>query len=212
MAFLIPALDRSRLSLDNALWPKHNSAWFMRNKDHFGPYSNMYHDTPMLVTPTLTVQTVEHAYQALRFSNQPDIQAEVLDAKNGWLAKQVARKHQVDSDMNWVKFNLEVMYWLMCIKAFRYNKKFLGLLQEYRGKFLVEHSEKDRFWGARENGDFLQGVNMCGQLWMEVNNGFFLAYTSKHTVEVVTIPAPTWPTLRILGQPLSDVTIPIVWE
>jgi ribA/ribD-fused uncharacterized protein len=150
---------------------------FRKTKEKWGGLSNMAAGYPITLNGTL-IRTSEALYQALKFTDHPDIQQKIIDEKSPMAAKMVAKKHKDKIHPLWLWGNVEVMY--LCIQAKAYcNLSFVHLLCDTGDTQIVEVSHKDGFWGAvpdKDNPNIAYGMNKLGELLMcwrgEQNNSF----------------------------------------
>jgi ribA/ribD-fused uncharacterized protein len=108
--------------------------------------------------------TTEQAYHWEKFTEAPDVQALIYDAKSAHDAFKIAQENKSHADKNWNQIKASVMKGLLRAKAKQHpyvTKKLLAT----GDRTLVEDSWRDDVWGWGPNKD---GQNLLGKLWMEV--------------------------------------------
>lgn len=110
-------------------------------------------------------QTVEHAYQSLRFSGvAPDIEKEIIECYSAYDAQRIAHEHLSRQSASWDEDKVAIMEELLRAKldSHPYVKK---KLLETADCLICEDSPKDSFWGI---GKDRNGQNQLGKLWMKL--------------------------------------------
>ena len=148
---------------------------FRRTREDWGVFSNMAGGLPLCVPlrdgRTCTARTAEALYQACRFPEYPNIQAEILEQASPMRAKWISRHYQEFTRPDWDCIRLQVMRWCLRLKLVQHPETFGELLLRTGNLPIVEESHRDDFWGARPNGDVLIGMNMLGRLLTELRDG-----------------------------------------
>ncbi|MNY85795.1 Swarming motility protein YbiA [compost metagenome] len=108
--------------------------------------------------------TVEHAFQAAKFYENPEHQSIIQAAKTPADAKRLglSRKYPIYAD--WDQRRIEVMRECLFAK-FTQNAQLKELLLSTGDEELVEDSPSDSFWGR---GPGWKGRNMLGKLLVEL--------------------------------------------
>ena len=125
--------------------------------DNFSSFGFVYNDT--------YYQTVEHAYQSLRFHNvAPDIENEIIGCYSAYDAQRIAHEHIDRQSVSWDEDKVAIMEGLLRAKLSQhpYVKKKLLETADY---LICEDSPKDSFWGI---GKDRNGQNHLGKLWMKL--------------------------------------------
>lgn len=135
---------------------------FWKTKEQWGGLSNMASGYPIFVNEC-TIRTSEALYQALKFSNYPEIQKEIIEQRSPLWAKKVAYKYRNKFPANWNQMRFDVMWWVLQAKLVCNWATFRSLLDETKDKMIVEKSTRDTFWGAIDKGSYLEGYNILGQ-------------------------------------------------
>lgn len=128
--------------------------------DNFAAFAVMSHDR--------LVPTVEHGYQASKFTDEKIIE-EVLNAPSAHDAKKIGNRVEYRSEIrpDWNEIKAYgVMKPLLRDKRDRHEYVRKKLIKS-RGMILVEDSPVDNFWGR---GPDFKGLNMQGKLWMELRD------------------------------------------
>lgn len=135
---------------------------FLRTREAYGGLSNMAAGYPITLYG-IHCKTSEHLYQALKFPNRQEIQAEILAKRSPMAAKMVAKRcgHLIRSD--WEEIKLPVMAYCLRAKLHCNFEQFGDLLRSTGDADIVEISSKrDTYWGAVPQGDLLVGHNHLG--------------------------------------------------
>jgi N-glycosidase YbiA len=119
------------------------------------------------------ILTSEALFQALKFSNYPEIQAEIMSKRSPIAAKCAAKKAKAKIRSDWNLINVEIMYWCLKVKLCQNMKSFGKLLESTNNKDIVEESNRDLFWDAvSKSKGSLTGSNVLGQLLMKLRNEY----------------------------------------
>ncbi len=134
---------------------------FYRTTGTYGCFSN-FSRHPIEVGGR-TWPTTEHRFQAMKFPDDPDIQERIRLARTPADAKRLAWNH-AGLRPDWDRVRDEVM--LEALRAkFAQHPKLARILLSTGDEELVEHTEKDSYWGDGGDGS---GTNRLGQLLMQV--------------------------------------------
>ena len=155
-------LDKMNLQIET--YPINQCSIIGKTKEHWGEFSNMA--TLPIVINDVIILTTEALYQSLKYPDYPEIQKKRIEQKSPIAAKMVQKpfKNLIRGDWNEIK--LEVMSWCLSVKFLQHHEIFLQLLKATQGKYIVEVSKKDAFWGAKKENDNFVGQNILGKLWM----------------------------------------------
>lgn len=107
--------------------------------------------------------TTEHYFQAQKFAGTEHEEAIRL-AKSPTVAARMGRSRQRPLRKDWEQVKLDVMRTALRAK-FTQHEDLRRILLETGERDLVEHTERDRFWGDGGDGS---GENMLGLLLMEL--------------------------------------------
>ena len=127
--------------------------------DNFSSFGLTYNDK--------YYQTVEHAYQSLKFKDTaPEIEKQIIECFSAHEAQKIAYANKDKQAKNWDKIKVNLMEKLLRAKLDQnpYVKQKLLQTQNYT---ICEDSPKDSFWGIGPNRD---GRNELGKLWMKLRN------------------------------------------
>ena len=153
---------------DTAIYETARSAAFMRSRDQYGDLSNMTFGFPLTVNGT-EFQGPEGLYQALKFPHSPETQTAIASQRSGMDAKKAAyQDHNFRPD--WEEIKVQAMRYTLAVKLRQHPQRFGEALEETGGLPIVERSNRDPFWGARPQGNTLEGVNMLGKLLTELRD------------------------------------------
>lgn len=141
-------------------------AIFKKTHDQWGEYSNMASGFPIILNNTI-IRSSEALYQALKFTDHPEVQKKIILEKSPMTAKMVAKpyKHLVRDDFEEKK--ILFMKWAVRAKLMCNYNLFKSALLASDSKLIVEESRRDSFWGAKRQLDGkLIGVNVLGRILM----------------------------------------------
>ncbi|MDM7005950.1 NADAR family protein [Klebsiella michiganensis] len=149
------------------IYPKNETISFRKTTEKWGGLSNMARGFPLYVND-IPIQSSEILYQACRYPDYPEIQKEIITLSNPFEAKQVARYYEPKTRDGWEKNRVSIMKWCVRIKLCQNWEVFSQLLNSTGSINIVEHSDKDLFWGARRESDgSFYGMNVLGRILME---------------------------------------------
>lgn len=172
------------------------AAIFWTTKGPFGALSNMARGYPVTVNGVI-IPTVEALYQAMKFSDAPHLQAEIIQTGNAWLAKRKAMSFEPYICPDWARVRVRIMRWCLRLKVGHHPARFGGVLLSTEDLPIVERSTKDAFWGARAQGqERLVGVNVLGRLLMELREELKNGGASRFHI----LDAPDIPGLKLMGN------------
>jgi ribA/ribD-fused uncharacterized protein len=157
-------------SFDEAALPtayrRSKCAAFRKTSQQWGGLSNMAAGFPITVNG-VAIRTSEALYQACRFPHRPAVQRVIIAQASPIAAKMKSRAHQNDSRPDWDALRVPIMWWSVRVKLACNLAEFGSLLRATHGLTIVEHSPKDRFWGAvadTADDEILVGRNVLGRL------------------------------------------------
>jgi ribA/ribD-fused uncharacterized protein len=134
---------------------------FYRVNDPFGEFSNFARYPIRMAGKTWP--TSEHYFQAQKYAGTPR-EEEILQAKTPALAARLGRDRKVKMRGDWESVKDQVMQEVVLAK-FTQHEELRLLLLSTGDETLVEHTEKDAYWGDGGDGS---GKNMLGQVLMRV--------------------------------------------
>lgn len=108
--------------------------------------------------------TSEHAYQWMKFIDDPLKMNAIQTASSAHMAFKLAERWRPYRREDWEEIKIPTMYDILLAKAQQHEYVRRKLL-ETGNRQLVENSWRDDFWGWGPKRD---GRNMLGQLWMQV--------------------------------------------
>lgn len=182
---------------------KNDVVSFLDTDEVFCGLSNMSGEYPLLING-LRILSNEHLYQALKFSDHPSIQLEILEMPSSLKAKLFAqrkvRKSKIRSD--WESIKLDVMDYCLRAKLITHWVKFGDLLRRTGHRDIVEMSSNlDTFWGVVEEGSVFRGDNNLGRLITMLRNEF--AYRGNEPLRIL-VPPPGLD-LQLNGAELATI-------
>lgn len=175
---------------------------FRVTSGEFGALSNMAPDFPVFVGGT-RIATIEALYQACRYPDRPEIQAEIVDQPSPMTAKMKSKKYHKLTRPDWDQRRVNIMRWCLRVKLSQNWMKFGATLDKTGDAPIVEESRKDDFWGAKPNEDgTLSGMNVLGRLLMELRQ----EYKASDNEKLRVVHQPDIPNFFFLGKPLGEIT------
>ena len=136
---------------------------FYRPGDPYGCFSNFY--SAPLVFQGKQYPTSEHAFQAMKFTKtDPDWAEAIRLAPRARDAAQMGRDRSHPMRADWDNIRDDAMRAVLLAK-FMANPSLESILVGTCDTPLVEHTERDSYWGDGGNGT---GQNKLGKLLMEV--------------------------------------------
>lgn len=181
---------------------------FKKTDEEFGGFSNMSGDFPILVNG-VRVRSSEHLYQALKFTDHPDVQKKILDEPSPMRAKWVAKtKDDVKKNkkgnlkkvrQDWEEIQVEVMEFCLGLKLIWHWVKFGKLLRSTEANEIYEieaRALKNPFWGVVPDGDGFRGENRLGELLMKLRDELI----DSDNESLMVVEAPSHLGLKFLGE------------
>lgn len=140
---------------------------FYEKTDGYYQFTNFW--KAPIVIDGVTYPSTEHYYQAMKFNSTPLIQQQIIAAATPKDARDIANtnKTQIDHGFHDDANKLAIMKKALIAK-FTQHADLKKLLLDTKGKKLVEHTDRDNYWGDGGNGS---GQNHLGKLLMEVRDG-----------------------------------------
>ena len=116
---------------------------FYKNKDEYGIFSNMY-AMPITVAGK-EYRTTEHLYQIMRFPQLPEFQALLATKASPMQLKWSANgKKKTDTHPDFVKFQIEIMEWIIRMKVSQNLRHFVPFFRKSKGTW--KDSDHFRRW------------------------------------------------------------------
>lgn len=161
------------MNTNERTYKKEEVITFRSTKESFGALSNMASGFSILVNDVI-IPSSEALYQACRYPLFPAIQEEIINQNSPMTAKMISKKYYKYTRQDWEQKKYEIMYWVLKIKLLHNYHRLSELLRKTEEKPIVELSNKDRDWGAKEENGFLVGKNALGRLLMQLRKEFIL--------------------------------------
>lgn len=155
------------MALSIRKYKKNECITFKSTKGRYGSLSNMAPGYPLFIGG-IEIKTSEGLYQALRFPDYPEIQKKIIDFSSPISAKKYSREHLDKTRIDWNKHRFKIMKFCLEIKLKQNWNSFSKALLDTRNLPIVEHTDKDKVWGATDEGEFYSGTNALGRLLMEL--------------------------------------------
>lgn len=121
-------------------------------------------------------KTCEALFQALRFTNYPEIQKEIIECKSPMAAKMKARKNckKLNRGIKWDEAPSDIPLMKECLELkLEQHPDLKEKLIATGDATIIEDCtthdrESARFWGAVKKDGKWVGENVFGKLWMEI--------------------------------------------
>lgn len=172
---------------------------FWLTSTEYGHFSNMADGFPLDVSG-LQFGSSEALYQACRFPDFPHLQVQIASAPTPKIAKKLSREAITLTRADWKVVRVNIMRWVLRVKAAQHKKEFLFSLVQTGEVPIVEESTRDAFWGAVRVSNALIGVNALGRLLMELRRD-----SISDVVNLMSVSPPDVPDFRILGSEVGVV-------
>ena len=138
---------------------------FYSTADEFGEFSN-FAGFPIRLKGKVW-PTTEHYFQAQKFAGSDDGHAEAIRKANSpMIAARMGRDRKKKLRRDWESVKVSVMRDAVRAK-FEQHEDLRALLLSTGDAKLVEHTERDDYWGDGGDGS---GRNMLGQILMDVRS------------------------------------------
>lgn len=141
--------------------------FFYSTNDAYGEFSNFW--WAAIELDGREWPTSEHYFQAAKFFRTDPAWAETIrQARTPMSAAQCGRSRAHPLDPRWHSMRDDVMRRALYAK-FTQHAELQALLLSTRGRFLVEHTRNDSYWGDGSNGRKRgRGANRLGKLLVEL--------------------------------------------
>lgn len=195
----------TKIDFTTKTYRKDECCVFRKVKGPWGGLSNMAGGFPLVVND-IKIRSTEALYQVLRFPYLPDAQEKIIRQTSPMFAKFVSKSYKNQSRKDWDDIQVEIMYWALRIKLAQNLFTFGNLLKSTTGKYIVEHSRNNEFWGTvSDKGDdrILIGANVLGQLLEILRDDFQPTILER----VIIIPPPDIPDLFLYGTNIQEVVV-----
>jgi ribA/ribD-fused uncharacterized protein len=174
-------------------WRRSECAVFSKVAEAHGGCSNMAGGFPITLNG-VAIRTSEALYQAMRFPDHPEVQAQIIEQKSPMAAKMVGKPHLHLTRPDWNEVRVFVMAWAIRMKLVQNIQSFGAVLTGTGSRDIVEQSHKDDFWGAKGNA-VLVGRNVLGLLLTDLRE--------QWANDQLGVPSPPCDGMYLLGEPLS---------
>lgn len=162
-------------------------------------FSNRATGYPFLVNGQ-RIPTSEHLYQALKFSNHPDIQKKILKESSPVACKTIAEKHSEFVRTDWNDIQLEVMEFCLRTKLLWSWFAFGRLLASNSGKIIYGISaNRNKYWGVVKHTAGFEGNNHLGKLLMKLRDD----YSDGCNSNLMVVSPPEHLNLKLLGESIQ---------
>jgi len=136
-----------------------NEILFHTSRQPYFEFSNFLRGYPINLDSKVW-PTTEHYYQAQKFTC-PILQEQVRNCGGPWDAAKMGRDPKNPLRPDWEQIKDDVMRKAIMAK-FSQHDKLRKLLLSTEDAIIIEHSNKDSYWG-----DYNNGKNMLGKILME---------------------------------------------
>lgn len=180
-----------------------NAVAYTRIGDAYLGLSNMSEGFPLLINGTVRIHNAENLFQALKFSDYPELQRQILSQQSPMgariLSGRLENKSRVRPD--WQDIQLEVMAYCLRAKLIWNWVGFGNILRDASGRDILDTSSKtDRFWGVVQSKGGYTGMNHLGHLLMGLRD----EYLSDDNAVLHRLTPPDLE-LRLLGEELDVI-------
>jgi ribA/ribD-fused uncharacterized protein len=174
-------------------------AIFKKTHEQWGEFSNMASGFPIRINNHVLLSS-EALYQALKFTDYPDIQKKIIAERSPMTAKMVAKpfKNMIRQDFE----NKKIIFMKWCVRAKLLNNydKFSKILLASENRIIVEESRRDNFWGAkRSDNDKLIGINVLGRILIELREEL------KNNKSLEILGPIDVPDFYLYGEPIQPI-------
>lgn len=186
---------------------------FKKTAEEFGGLSNMSGDFPILVNG-VRVRSSEHLYQALKFTNDSDVQKQILGEPSPMRAKWIAKtkddvKKKKEGNLkkvrkDWNEIQVEVMEFCLKTKLIWHWIRFGQLLRSTEGREIFEieaRAVKNSFWGVVPDEDGFRGENRLGELLMKLRDELI----DSDNESLMVVKPPPHLGLKFLGEEMGVI-------
>lgn len=186
------------MALSIRTYKKFECITFKSTKGKNGALSNMAPGFPIYIGNTF-IRTSEALYQALRFPDYPEIQQQIIENKSPISAKKFGRTKLENTRKDWNQHRFKIMKLCIDLKLYQNKESFSKVLLSTNDLPIVEYTDKDKVWGAVEEGNYYVGTNALGRLLMELRE--------QVKFEQFNIQIPEIENLKFLGQTINHESI-----
>lgn len=194
------------INFNHLTYSKKDSCWFQKVDTEWGGFSNMKGIIYPLLVNKRKILTSEALYQACRFPDFPEIQEEIIKQKSPMASKMKSKPHRFTCTRpDFEDEKVAIMYWCLRVKLACNPNGFGHLLRKSGTKPIVEVSHKDKFWGtmvSKTNPNEFEGINVLGQLLMELRKFYLENLESKAYLKVEPLDIPNF---KLFGEPVEVV-------
>jgi ribA/ribD-fused uncharacterized protein len=184
------------VNFNHLTYSKKNSCWFQKVGSEWGGFSNMKGIIYPLMVNKRRILTSEALHQACRFPFFPEIQEDIIKQKSPMAAKMKSKPYRLTSTRSdFEDEKVAIMYWCLRVKLACNPDGFGHLLRKSGTKPIVEVSHKDKFWGtmvSKTNPNEFEGMNVLGQLLMELRKFYLENLESKTYLKVEPLDIPNF--------------------
>ena len=135
---------------------------FYKESDAYGEFSN-FARYPIVIDDVMWYSS-EHYFQAMKFPHDRDYQEKIRTTKACYKIKRLGHTRQIELRPDWEDVKEDVMMIALRAKFDQYPD-LKQLLLSTADKSLVEHTDKDNYWGDAGDGS---GLNRLGDLLVEL--------------------------------------------
>lgn len=145
-----------------------DAVYFYAKNEPFGEFSN-FADFGLYLNDKF-YQTVEHFYQAAKFSD-PTYQQKILSAQTPKAAAELGKSREYSVINNWDQVRNHLMFQAVKRK-FDHHPQLKNLLLSTGHRLIIENSPYDHYWGIGKNG---HGQNQLGKILMLIRGIYQLS-------------------------------------
>ncbi len=184
-----------------------NECFVFKSRETTSGLSNLSPGFPLRINTTL-IPSMDSLYQALKFSEYPEIQRQILKISSPFRVRSVTKLNQSHVRPDWEQIKGDVMEWCLRLKLAQHWIGFGTVLVKTGDRQIVEQSSKNRFWSAtpaKTGDETLTGENRFGNLLTRLRDEY-ANDTSDYSVlsSLRIVNPPEMDSLHILGQPVCQ--------
>jgi type I restriction enzyme S subunit len=195
-------VDLTDKDVDSKEYHRDECVTFCKTREEFGGLSNMAAGFPLEINGN-PIRTSEALYQACKFPHSPTLQRIIIDQASPMAAKMKSKGYPCRAD--WDKIKDQVMGWCLRVKLAQNWTTFGELLLKTQGKYIVELSHRDVYWGAKQmREDVFVGRNALGCLLMDIR----VELLGDRVNELRVVHPPDIPGFLLFSEPILAVSHP----
>ena len=183
------------INFNNQIYSKKDTCWFQKVDSEWGGFSNMKGIIYPLLVNKSRILTSEALYQSCRFTDYPEIQEDIIKQKSPMAAKMKSKPHRLTCTRpDFEDEKVAIMYWCLRVKLACNPNGFGHLLRKSVSK---------------TNPNEFEGMNVLGQLLMELRSFYLENQDSKDYLKVEPLDIPNF---KLFGELIKVVKHPSFYK